>query len=244
MKIELGRWTQEGLDKLIHESSKITDIGMIIDHISERFLDATYSEHTLIGDINDDEEFVINIGAVDCMTFLEYVEAMRLSSSFVEFKDNLKRVRYRKATVSFKDRNHFFTDWIDNNSGFVRDVTQEVGGDSVVNVEKRLNEKKDGRLFLNGIQPKKREIQYLPSNEFDASVQDNLRSGDYAGVYSEMPGLDVSHVGIVIKCGDNVILRHASSSEVIRKVVDEDLRGYMKDKPGMIVLRPKEKHEF
>jgi hypothetical protein len=62
--------------------------------------------------------------------------------------------------------------------------------------------------------------------------------GDYTGIYSDLKGLDVSHVGIIIKDGVNVYLRHASSQKEYSKVIDQDFRKYMVDKPGIIVLRP------
>jgi hypothetical protein len=64
-----------------------------------------------------------------------------------------------------------------------------------------------------------------------------LRTGDYAGLYTEKSGLDVSHVGIIIKERGATLLRHASSLQ--KKVIDQDLVKYLTDKPGLVVLRPK-----
>ncbi len=62
----------------------------------------------------------------------------------------------------------------------------------------------------------------------------------FVGVYSDLEGLDVSHVGI-ITVEDNIrYFRHASSAKAYRKVVDQELKDYLADKPGIIVLRPKE----
>jgi hypothetical protein len=67
---------------------------------------------------------------------------------------------------------------------------------------------------------------------------DSLRTGDYVGIYAEARGLDVSHVGIIVKSDDTAHLRHASSIPSHRRVIDEDFVTYMSGKPGMIVLRP------
>jgi hypothetical protein len=53
-----------------------------------------------------------------------------------------------------------------------------------------------------------------------------------------MEGLDVSHVGIIIRDRDALLLRHASSDRRFRKVVDQDFQTYISGKPGLIVLRP------
>jgi hypothetical protein len=70
-----------------------------------------------------------------------------------------------------------------------------------------------------------------------------MRTGDYVGIYSEIKGLDVSHVGIVIKDGDKIYLRHASSQKKQRKVVDQDFKDYIFKKPGIIVFRPKARNK-
>ncbi len=238
--ILLGIWSQEGLDHLVRKSSKIKDVGKRIDFLSRQFLDLDYAESTMIGDVNIPEVLAINLEGVDCFTYVDYIEAMRLSGSFSEFKVNLRKVRYKSGIVAFENRNHFFTDWQEFNSDFVDDVTEEIGAKKMMRVQKTLNEKKDGTYFLPGIYPVKREIEYVPSEAIDDSVLNRLRIGDYVGIYSNVKGLDVSHVGIIIKDGDKIYLRHASSLKKHRKVVDQDFKNYIVDKPGMIVFRPKD----
>ena len=132
---------------------------------------------------------------MDCFTFLDYVEGMRISRSFGGFRENLVRVRYSGSRVEYRHRNHFFTDWIDSNRGLVYDATEEVGRGNARTAAKRLNEKPDGSAFLPGIEPKEREIHYVPGEIIDESAVLRLKTGDYIGMYSLTPGLDVSHVG-------------------------------------------------
>ncbi len=235
--IVLDKWTQSELEHILHESSEIKDIGARINFLSRLFLDVNYKKSTLIGDINTPEIFVINLQTVDCFTFIDYIEAMRRAGSFSEFKGNLKKVRYRNGEVTFENRNHFFTDWQKFNSEFIDDLTVQIGGKKTKTVAKILNKKEDGTHFLQGIPPQQREIQYIPSDAIDGSLMHKIKTGDYAGIYSETQGLDVSHVGIIIKDRDLIYLRHASSR--YKKVIDEDFRNYISNKPGLIVLRPK-----
>jgi len=237
--IILGNWTENKLNHLLNQSSGITDTGERIDFLSKQFLGTDYQESTLIGDADTPEVFVVNLEGMDCFTYIDYVEAMRLSDSFARFKENLKHVRYQSGKVSFQNRNHFFTDWPEFNGGNVTDVTEEVGGEKVKTVVKVLNKKEDGTYFLPGIPIKQREIRYITSPNIDEEVLGRLKTGDYVGIYSDMQGLDVSHTGIIIKKGDKVYLRHASSREANRKVIDEDLITYMSNKPGLVVFRPK-----
>lgn len=231
-----GKWTVDFLNSLLYKFS-IYSISSRISSISYNFLGTQYRENTLIGDINTPERFVINLEAVDCLTFIEYVEAMRLSSTFDEFKDKLQHVRYRNKEIDFKKRNHFFTDWIQYNSLFVRDVTKVIGGNNTVFIDKTLNIKEDGTTYLNGISPVMRKIAYIPSKNINNNIIDGLKTGDYIGIYSDNAGLDVSHVGIFIKKGKKALLRHASSEKNIRMVIDEDFKSYIAKKLGITIIR-------
>jgi len=180
---------------------------------------------------------VINLKEVDCFTFLDYIESMRRSFSFSEFRNNLRKVRYRGGQISFENRNHFFTDWQKNNARFINDITEQLGGKQVISVTKILNRKPDGTHFLPGIQPKERLIQYIPVDAVDDLIIRALKTGDYIGIYTKKQGLDVSHVGIFIREKNDIYLRHASSLKEYRKVVDQDFRDYIAEKTGILVLR-------
>jgi hypothetical protein len=76
-------------------------------------------------------------------------------------------------------------------------------------------------------------------NSLNESILQKLKTGDYVGIYTDNPGLDVTHVGIIIKNKGTVCLRHASSLPQLRKVVDQDFKAYMAERTGFLVLRPK-----
>jgi len=239
MKIVFGKWTEDKLDRIISEASDFKTAGARIEFLSAQFLGTQYKGDTLIGNEDTEEELVINLGGVDCFTFIDYIEAMRLSKSLAEFKDNVRKVRYRSGNISYESRNHFFTDWREFNSGLVEDVTDKISAGRSKYIRKTLNRRDGGTYFLPGIPCREREVAYIPSESVDAALIESLRTGDYAGIYSENKGLDVSHVGIIIKDGDRTLLRHASSSANNRKVVDEDFRKYIAGKPGIVLLKPK-----
>jgi hypothetical protein len=237
--ILFGKFIRNELDKIIREASEIDNTGKRIDFLSKQFLDTDYVESTLIGNKDAPEVFVINLKVVDCITLIEYVEAMRLSDSFSAFERNLQKVRYKSGIVEFMSRNHFFTDWREFHAEYIADVTGKLGGEKTRTIQKTLNQRENGTHFLPGIQPVQREVQYIPSDKIDRSVLNKLSTGDYLGIYSSKAGLDVSHAGILIKDGDSIFLRHASSQSELRKVADQDFKKYIADKPGIIVLRPK-----
>lgn len=233
----LGQWTADRIDTLLQESSALSGISSRIDFLSKQFLGAPYKESTLIGDADRAEIFVINLKGLDCFTFLDYIEALRVSSSFSGFRENLVKIRYQHGAISFEARNHFFTDWKVFNTEYVDDVTEGIAGGKGINIVKNLNEKDDASLFLPGVACREREIVYIPSERINNAVISRLLTADYTGIYADQKGLDVSHVGIFIRNEKGGFLRHAS--RVHGKVIDEDLNQYIHDKPGIIVLRPK-----
>ena len=234
--IRLGKWSGEELDRLIRASSLIDDPGLRIAMISKEFLGVPYAGSTLKGDYETEEAFVIDLEGMDCFTFLDYVEGMRISHAFAEFRKNVAHVRYSEGRISYEGRNHFFTDWIGENAGLVYDATGEAGGGEARRVLKMLNVREDGSSLLPGIEPKEREIAYIPTGAIDVN---RLKTGDYAGMYTTVPGLDVSHVGIFIRNDTGIYLRHASSAEDARRVIDQPFVAYTQGKPGIVVLRPK-----
>jgi hypothetical protein len=236
-RIVLGQWNRRDLDRVLAAAGEIAGTGRRIEFLSGQFLNVPYKESTLIGTKHTPEMFTINLEAVDCFTYLDYVEAMRRSNNFATFKETLKTVRYREGKVDYSSRNHFFTDWIESNP-FVRHVTAGVGREKTKTIHKTLNDRGDGTYFLSGIHPMGRDITYVPGRVIDTGIIRRLRNGDYVGMYSRAKGLDVSHVGIVIKARGKIFLRHASSSSSHRKVIQEDFLAYVAAKPGMVVLRP------
>jgi len=237
--VDLGGWTEGELENTMHEAFRIEDAGPRIAFLSGFFLGLRYRESTLIGDIDTAEVFVINLSEVDCFTFIDYIEAMSLSDSFERFLENLRKVRYRNGKVDYVSRKHFFTDWAEYEPAFVDDVTTQIGGGRDKSAVKMLNLKEDGTFYLPGIRPYHRSVNYIPSEKIDDAVLQALKPGDYAGIYSSKQGLDVSHVGIVIKDEESIVLRHASSDRRYRKVIDQDLKEYIEEKAGLIILRPR-----
>lgn len=238
MITSLGKWTTALLDNILKEAASIRDSGERIDYISRLFLNTPYKESSLIGSMSLPEVLVINLEGMDCMTFIEYVEAMRLSSSYSEFTQNLKMVRYREGEVTYECRRHFFTDWVGYTPQTVEDVTSIIGAGKTVKVRKLLNLRNDGAFLLPGICVSERGISFIPVNTLKDIDIERFKTGDYAGIYSGREELDVTHTGIIIKDDGNIYLRHASSRRDTNKVVDEELTEYLTGKDGLVILRP------
>ncbi|MCX8028045.1 MAG: DUF1460 domain-containing protein [Thermodesulfovibrionales bacterium] len=236
-KIEWGNFSVKVINDLL--AKEFTNKSDKIERISGVFKGIPYNDKTLIGSSDETEVFVINLKEVDCFTFIDYVEALSRSRDFDDFQSNLKVVRYRDGIVDFRNRRHFFTDWAYDKDAHSKDVTKLIAGDKVITTKKRLNLKKSRRFYLDGFPVIQRNIIYIPSRFIDKRILDGLKTGDYIGIYSNEAGLDVSHVGIFIRDKDGKILfRHASS--IKGKVVDQSFINYVKNRPGIVVLRTTE----
>jgi hypothetical protein len=229
---------ETGVPAILAEVAGLDDPGDRVVRLSAAFLGTPYVADTLKGGPGEPESLVSRLDAVDCFTLLDYVEALRRSTVPGEFRQRLIEVRYRDGRIAWETRRHFFTDWAAAPGGRLKDVTALVGGKQTRQADKQLNRRGDGTLYLPGVAVQSRTVNFVPTAAIDGGVLDRLRSGDYLGIYATAPGLDVSHVGIVVRTNGRVVLRHASSRGEIRRVVDSDLGDYLADKPGFVVLRP------
>ena len=237
--VDLGSWSKVELEQIITSARQVDNPGVRIVSISSHFIDTPYAANTLIGGPQEPEQLVINLAGFDCFTLLDVVEALRRSSVAEDLPEQLKKVRYRDATVAYEKRRHFFSDWVADETAAISDVTAEVGLGRAKHVLKQLNRKSDGAPWLPEIAVTAREIYYIPARDIDTEVVAALNSGDYVGIYSHLAGLDVSHTGLIVKSAGKVMLRHVSFRNGVERVVDENLLDYLQHTPGLVVYRVK-----
>lgn len=214
------------IDNLIIKHQNL-DIHEKLVFYSTLLLDKNYKENVLIGSATDDEKLTIDLDNLDCFTYVEYVYALAISNSQKDFKSNVISLRYEDNIISFYNRNHFFTDWADNNN------LERISNDKKIN--KILNKKDINEKYLKGIPLKNKLVYYEDINKRDYT---KLKDKVYVvGILSNSQGLDVSHVGFLIINDDDLRFRHASSKKKYRKVVDEDFLEYIDNKPGIIIYK-------
>ncbi|EJF88380.1 hypothetical protein ME1_00699 [Bartonella vinsonii subsp. arupensis OK-94-513] len=237
-QVNLDPDTLKKLNILLKERSKINDheTGKIIEFLSGAFLGTPYQANMLQGSENVPEELIIDFRGLDCFTYLDYVEALRKSTSQTEFINNVIRTRYVDGNISFLNRKHFFTDWAYKEYKLADDITAQISPNAV-STKKYLNKKSDGGKYLPGLPIVKRNITYIPSNLINEDVISQLQSGDFIGIYTKLDGLDVTHVGFFILTDNGPMLRNASSRKENEKVVDSPFMEYVAKTPGIVVLR-------
>lgn len=227
------------LEKVLDEQSKMKGTSAEkVDVLTQNFLNTPYNKQTLNLSSASAEKLVINLKAMDCMTFIEYTEAFKRSENEEQFRLNLASIRYINQDIKFNNRRHFFSDWTLGPDAIAVDITDTISPHSI-KVNKQLNLKNNGMTYISNYPIKSREIHYIPTKYLDKEALNRLSAGDYIGIYSEKSGLDVSHVGIVIRKGHQIIFRNASSLRGNLKVSDSDLLDYLRGKKGIIVFRSK-----
>ena len=204
--------------------------------ISRYFIDTPYNSNILDQNRFFKEILTANLTAVDCLTFIEYVEAIKRSDNLDSFKTHLINIRYFDQTVSYTKRKHFFTDWALDDNNQIQDITAEISTNSI-KVSKQINKKTERDVYIQGVPITKRNMAYIPIEKVDDNLLSALKTGDYIGIYSNKIGLDVSHVGIIVRDKGTLYYRNASSLKRYLKVVDTPFLQYIQGKPGIIVYR-------
>ena len=239
---------------------KLSDkpISEIISEIGRSFLNTEYKAFTLeqVGK----EQLVIHLTGLDCTTFLENTLTIsrcikKQKTSFEDYQNELTNIRYRDGKLNgYPSRLHYFSDWIYNNSkkGIVKDVTKEIGGKPIkFNVffmsknpdkYKKLTESPE---FIPLIAKQEKEINkrkyyYIPKENV-STIEDKIQNGDLIAITTNLPGLDVGHVGIAVKESDGRIhFLHAPLSGSKVQISEKPLPEYLaaiKKHTGIIVLR-------
>ncbi|MEK6704441.1 MAG: N-acetylmuramoyl-L-alanine amidase-like domain-containing protein [Bdellovibrionota bacterium] len=139
-------------EKIIGIKSSASNLEEAIDAVSRHFLGRPFDGSGPLGEGTEveggdgiDEDPRYNLQGFDCVTLVESVIALSNASSFASFKTLSDQVRYAPGSkICYASRNHFAeADWIPNNvaAGFLKDITQDVGGASVSTVETETRKK-------------------------------------------------------------------------------------------------------
>jgi len=197
--------------------SGITQAGDLVLFYAKQLLETPYVAHTLEG---DQEWLTINIHELDCTTFIETLYALTRATldrrySWRDYADNLQSIRYRGGELGdYSSRLHYISDWaIDNRTrGNLQEVTPDIphATSMIKNIDYMSQHResypqiKDDDTLYNRIRNfeigyRNHRIPYVKRTWLnDKNVKQALHNGDFIGLVTTVPGLDVSHLGIVV----------------------------------------------
>jgi hypothetical protein len=246
------------LDKFSKESS--LPIGDLVLKIGLDFLNTPYVGKTL--DKTKEEKLVVNLHQLDCTTFAENSLALArtLKSGHPDSKQfclELEHIRYRDGKMDgYASRLHYFSEWIlDNETRHnVQSIAAQMGGKVLpVTLNYMSTHPQEYPQLMNdpattakikAIEEKvsAQKFFYIPSSQFE-SIESQIKDGDIVTLTTTIPGIDVSHVGILLKKEGRVYLLHASSSIMKVTVSAEPFAQYLaksKKTTGVMIARPTE----
>ena len=234
-----------------------------IIYIAHFFLDTPYQGNTL--NLSQEEHIVINLHALDCVTFVENVLALALlpqynSSNESVFIENLQNIRYRQGKIEdYCSRLHYSSDWLYElqQRQLLQDMTSTIGGipfqPNVFFMSKhydRYPQLQQDSTLVRKIQQietmiNQRSMYYIPKDRID-QISQKIEQGDILLLTTNIKGLDTSHLGFAFKKQGIIYLFHASSTEkkvVISKLPLQEYMAGIRSQTGIMIGRPfSEKH--
>jgi hypothetical protein len=226
--------------------------------IGRTFLGTPYVGQTL--ENGKEERLVVNLRELDCTTFAENCLALALTvksgkSGFEQFTKELEKIRYRQGKRdSYPSRLHYFSDWIHDNGQkrLISEPAANFGSPLHVRVNFMSSHPdsypvlKDHPELVPVLAEQEKTISerhyFFLKKEDVSSNEDKLNEGDIVGLTTTIAGLDVTHVGILVKQNGRIHLLHASSA--LEKVVvsEEPLSDLLMNKKsytGIMIARPR-----
>lgn len=207
-----------------------------------------------------EEQMVVNLRELDCTTFVENCLALALTiqkkeTNYNDFVDELRFIRYRDGVLNeYPSRLHYFTDWIFNNSkkALLKNISKEMGCTIFPNKVNfmsthfssypALNNSPNfvNEIALQETEINRRDAYYIPKKILP-KYEHLLQDGDILGITTNISGLDISHVVIVIHKKGKIHILHASQLHKKVLVSNETLQYYLdnqKSVTGIMVARP------
>ena len=250
---------QEILEKVfaLHSGGPEVPISELMIEVARFFLGSPYVAFTLE---KEPEELVVNLREFDCTTFAESCLAISRcilsgQTDLEHFLSELKEIRYRDGEIQgYASRIHYFSDWIftNNQKQIVRDFSREIGGSPL---PARINfmsthpgsyrQLASDAELIGIIAAQEKEIStramfFIPA-KLIKNLEHLLKEGDIIGLTTDIPGLDIIHVGILVRKSKRIHLIHASSRAKRVIISEETLEAYLessKNVTGIMIARP------
>jgi hypothetical protein len=207
-------------------------VPVLLERVTRGLVGAPYLRSPLGEAAPPDRDPRFRLDAFDCTTFVETALALAKCDDLEEVKDELEKLRYRRAPGWFIDRRHLIeAQWIPDlvAAGWVVDITKELGGKAAKTVTVEITKAswakrriaKDLSLPDTAVPYGTYRLAVLPLDVLGRRDV-VIPVGTIVNVVRvEVPWSPtlVSHQGIVLEGPNGRFVRHASP--VLKRVVDE-----------------------
>ena len=189
----------------------------LVTFYARQLLGTPYVGHTLEG---EHEMLTINIDELDCTTFIETLYALARTTldgrrSWRDYAAHLESVRYRGGNMGdYSTRLHYISEWIIDNSsrGNLKEITADIPHSQYqIKTINFMTQHRDSYQSLkndSAMTERIRRVEGMLINHrmpvLKKSWLDNkdvkaaLREGDFVGLVTNVEGLDISHLGIIV----------------------------------------------
>lgn len=255
MQSEDKRIAEEKLN--IFKSRSALPISELITEIGLSFLGTPYVVASLENGL--DEKMVINLRELDCTTFAENCLALARTvkagkTDFESFVSELVQIRYRDGIRDqYPSRLHYFVEWISNNQkkGLIDGTPNRNGikSNKVINYMSTHPASypvlKEHPELIPAIAAQEKALtqtgfMFFPKNDIP-NLYKQLQHGDIIALTSNIDGVDVNHVGIILKKGTEFYLLHAPLSGKKVLVSEGPITDFIKPESknnGIMIARP------
>ncbi len=232
-------------------------IGDVMQAISEQLLTTPYQEDLL--DATPHETLTLSLQKFDCVLFIESVLAIargvaEQDYSVATFVAHIREQRYVNGEMNgYCSRLHYFSQWLADNQNrtIVKDLTSDLNG---VPINKTLNfmsvhwqaypqlaHSAANRQCIDQMESNldSASIRYIPTQQIQSHYA-ALEAGDVIAIATQVPGLDVTHTGLVYRSPTGELgLIHAAPIRGV--MISPDLQRYvarLDGAIGILVARP------
>lgn len=224
--------------------------GERVAFFARKFIDTPYVGYTLEAPDSLGEALTVNLGQLDCTTFVETVVALASTlgenrTSWRDYVYNLRRLRYRGGSVDgYASRLHYIADWaVDNiHKGMLADATLLMPRCSFIvrSIDYMSNHRDAYPSLADSAQYarirrveqgyRNHRFPYLRTSDlYDKKIRDSFEDGDILAFVSTLKDLDVTHMGIVLKAPDGTLrVVHASSTDGKVKISSKPIQDFLK----------------
>ena len=205
------------------------------------------------------ECLVINARQLDCTTYVENTMAIYLCvtnsrTSYDYYKNQLRLLRYANGEVAYAARQHYFTQWIEENTkkGYVHELqsptppftaVQLLRIDFMTTHVSLYPMLKDSPEDIKTIAQREHELsgrryRYIPKTSIrnNSLFRSTIKDGDIIAITTSKKGLDTSHIGIAVWHKDGLHMLNAS--QIHKKVVEEHMQRHP-SQTGIRIIRMK-----
>jgi len=220
-----------------------------IPRLAHSFLQRPYNAFSL--DKTRNEVLRIDLTSFDCFLFVEQLLALVNSRNVSDYVKTVRDLRYDNAQVNYCSRYHYFTNWAENaiKMGLVLDLSRSLP--HAVNRSLLLDYMSSHASSYEPMRQKKnrdciaqRETSLIANQSFVpigsvSAVEDRLQSGDIFALVTGVQGLDVTHVGFVIRDSNGLSAIHAAPGPGV--MISSNFAKYASSVPdviGIAIYRP------